>query len=169
MATLEQEAPKARASARYVRVAPRKARRVVDLVRGLPVDEALTTLEFAPYSAAEPVYKVIASAQANAENNLGLDPESLLISEIYVDEGPTMRRYRPRAHGRAYRINKRTSHITVIVESVQAAPVESASIRRPKAAAPKAEKKADATASPEESGADAKAGEAGKAEKEETE
>lgn len=162
MATLEQEAPKARASARYVRVAPRKARRVVDLVRGLPVDEALTTLEFAPYSAAEPVYKVIASAQANAENNLGLDPESLLISEIYVDEGPTMRRYRPRAHGRAYRINKRTSHITVVVESIQAAPVETASIRRPKAAAPKAEEKAE---KPAES--DDKSDES--AEKEETE
>ena len=143
MATLEQEAPKARAVAGYVRVAPRKARRVVDLVRGLPVDEALTTLEFAPYSAAEIVYKVIASASANAENNLGLDPESLLISEIRVDEGPTMRRYRPRAHGRAYRINKRTSHITVVVESVQAAPVDTGSIRRPKAAAPKAEPKAE--------------------------
>ena len=134
MATVEQEAPKARASARYVRVAPRKARRVVDLVRGMPVDEALTTLEFAPYSAAEIVYKVIASAQANAENNLGLDPESLLVSEIKVDEGPTMRRYRPRAHGRAYRINKRTSHITVVVESVQAKQSASPSVRRPKAA-----------------------------------
>jgi large subunit ribosomal protein L22 len=137
MATVEQEAPKARAVARYVRVAPRKARRVVDLVRGLPVDEALTTLEFAPFSAAEIVYKVIASAQANAENNLGLDPESLLVSEIKVDEGPTMRRYRPRAHGRAYRINKRTSHITVVVESVQAKQSASPSVRRPKAAAPK--------------------------------
>jgi large subunit ribosomal protein L22 len=161
MATLEQEAPKARAVARYVRVAPRKARRVVDLVRGLPVDEALTTLEFAPYSAAEVVYKVIASASANAENNLGLDPESLLISEIKVDEGPTMRRYRPRAHGRAYRINKRTSHITVVVESVQAAPVDAGSIRRPKAAAPKAEPKAEKPAE-----ADAKSE---SAEKEETE
>jgi large subunit ribosomal protein L22 len=137
MATVEQEAPKARAVARYVRVAPRKARRVVDLVRGLPVDEALTTLEFAPFSAAEIVYKVIASAQANAENNLGLDPESLLVSEIKVDEGPTMRRYRPRAHGRAYRINKRTSHITVVVESVQAQRSAAPSVRRPKAAAPK--------------------------------
>jgi len=137
MATVEQEAPKARAVARYVRVAPRKARRVVDLVRGLPVDEALTTLEFAPFSAAEIVYKVIASAQANAENNLGLDPESLLVSEIKVDEGPTMRRYRPRAHGRAYRINKRTSHITVVVESVQAKQSAAPSVRRPKAAAPK--------------------------------
>jgi large subunit ribosomal protein L22 len=138
MATVEQEAPKARAVARYVRVAPRKARRVVDLVRGLPVDEALTTLEFAPFSAAEVVYKVIASAQANAENNLGLDPESLLVSEIKVDEGPTMRRYRPRSHGSAYRINKRTSHITVVVESVQAKAGAAPSVRRPKAAtAPK--------------------------------
>jgi large subunit ribosomal protein L22 len=151
MATVEQEAPKARAVARYVRVAPRKARRVVDLVRGLPVDEALTTLEFAPFSAAEIVYKVIASAQANAENNLGLDPESLLVSEIKVDEGPTMRRYRPRAHGRAYRINKRTSHITVVVESVQAKQSAAPSVRRPKAAAPKpADTAAKSTAEKEE-------------------
>jgi large subunit ribosomal protein L22 len=154
MATVEQEAPKARAVARYVRVAPRKARRVVDLVRGLPVDEALTTLEFAPFSAAEIVYKVIASAQANAENNLGLDPESLLVSEIKVDEGPTMRRYRPRAHGRAYRINKRTSHITVVVESIQAKGSAAPSVRRPKAA-------------PKPVEADAKSNE--NAEKEETE
>ncbi|WP_025273824.1 50S ribosomal protein L22 [Haloglycomyces albus] len=137
MAQLEQEAPKARAVARYVRVAPRKARRVVDLVRGLPVDEALTTLDFAPYAAARDVYKVVASAQANAENNLGLDPEALMISEIMVDEGPTMRRYRPRAHGRAYRINKRTSHITVTVESVTASGSPSEpTVRRPKAKKP---------------------------------
>lgn len=137
MAVMEaQEAPRARAVARYVRVAPRKSRRVVDLVRGMPANEALTTLQFAPQSASEPVAKVIASAMANAENNLGLDPESLLISEIFVDEGPTMRRYRPRAQGRAFRINKRTSHITVIVESVSAAPAASGPIRRPKAAAP---------------------------------
>ncbi|QSB04536.1 50S ribosomal protein L22 [Natronoglycomyces albus] len=134
MAVMEaQEAPRARAVARYVRVAPRKARRVVDLVRGMPANEALTTLEFAPQAASEPVGKVIASAMANAENNLGLDAESLLISEIFVDEGPTMRRYRPRAQGRAFRINKRTSHITVVVEAVQAAPVASGPIRRPKA------------------------------------
>ncbi|MFC4335745.1 50S ribosomal protein L22 [Salininema proteolyticum] len=143
MAKVEQEAPKARAVARYVRVAPRKARRVVDLVRGLPVDEALTKLEFAPYAAARDVYKVVASAQANAENNLGLDPESLMISEIMVDEGPTMRRFRPRAHGRAYRINKRTSHITVSVESAAASGPSESTVRRPKAAKPKAAETAE--------------------------
>ncbi|HIW63778.1 MAG TPA: 50S ribosomal protein L22 [Candidatus Stackebrandtia excrementipullorum] len=126
-------APGARAVARYVRVSPMKARRVVNLVRGLPANEALTVLEFAPQSASEQVYKVVASAIANAENNEKLDPESLLISEAYVDEGPTMKRYRPRAHGRAFRIRKRTSHITVVLESVQAGSAgSSAPIRRPK-------------------------------------
>ncbi|HEU4539967.1 MAG TPA: 50S ribosomal protein L22 [Jiangellaceae bacterium] len=106
----------ARASARYVRVTPMKARRVVDLVRGMRADEAAAVLKFAPQAAAEPVRKVIESAVANAENNEGLDPDSLVITQAYVDEGPTMKRYRPRAHGRAYRIRKRTSHITVVVE-----------------------------------------------------
>ncbi|GAA4908058.1 LSU ribosomal protein L22P [Stackebrandtia albiflava] len=124
-------APGARAVARYVRVSPMKARRVVNLVRGLPANEALTVLQFAPQAASEPVYKVVASAIANAENNERLDPDSLLISEAYVDEGPTMKRYRPRAHGRAYRIRKRTSHITVVLESVQAAD-KPTTIRRPK-------------------------------------
>jgi large subunit ribosomal protein L22 len=111
-------APGAMARARYVRVTPMKARRVVDLIRGLPASEALTVLEFAPQAASEPVYKVLASAVANAENNERLDPDSLLVSEAYVDVGPTMKRFRPRAQGRAYRIRKRTSHITVVVESV---------------------------------------------------
>ncbi len=111
--------PGARAIARYVRVSPRKARRVIDLIRGLPANEALTVLKFAPQAASVPVYKVLASAIANAENNERLDPDSLLVSEAYVDEGPTLTRYRPRAQGRAYRIRKRTCHITVAVESVQ--------------------------------------------------
>lgn len=110
--------PGARASARFVRTSASKARRVVNLVRGLPAKEALTVLKFAPQAAAVPVYKVIASAMANAENNEHLDPDSLLVSEIHVDEGPTMRRYRPRAQGRAYRIRKRTCHITVTLEAV---------------------------------------------------
>jgi large subunit ribosomal protein L22 len=114
--------PGARAVARYVRTSPMKARRVVNLVRGLPANEALTVLKFAPQAASEPVYKVLASAIANAENNERLDPDSLLVSEAYVDEGPTLRRFRPRAQGRAYRINKRTCHITIAVESVQAKP-----------------------------------------------
>jgi large subunit ribosomal protein L22 len=112
--------PGARAIARHVRVSPMKARRVVNLVRGLPAREALTVLQFAPRSASEPVYKVLASAIANAENNERLDPDSLLVAEAYVDEGPTLKRFRPRAQGRAYRIRKRTSHITIVVESVPA-------------------------------------------------
>jgi len=107
--------PGARAVARHVRVSPMKARRVVDLVRGLPAKEALTVLKFAPQAASEQVYKVLASAVANAENNERLDPDSLLIRAALVDEGPTLKRFRPRAQGRGYRIYKRTSHITVIV------------------------------------------------------
>ena len=110
----------ARASARYVRVAPMKARRVVDLIRGLPAAEAQAVLKFAPQGASEPVGKVLDSAIANAEHNHDLDPRSLVVSEAFVDEGPTLKRFRPRAQGRAYRIRKRTSHITVVVESVTA-------------------------------------------------
>ena len=105
------------AQARYVRMTPMKCRRVVDLVRGMPVQEALDQLRFQPQAASEPVAKVIASAAANAENNKQLDPATLFISTAYVDEGPTLKRFRPRAQGRAYRIRKRTSHITVVVES----------------------------------------------------
>ena len=115
---LGQEAPVARATARFVRVTPMKARRVVDLIRYLPTDEALALLRFAPQSASEPVAKVVASAVANAEHNLRLDPAALVVSAAYVDEGPTLKRIRPRAQGRAFRINKRTSHITVEVSEV---------------------------------------------------
>ena len=114
------DAPGGFAEARFVRVTPMKARRVVDLIRGLPASEALTVLQFAPQAASEPVYKVLASAVANAENNDRLDPDTLVVSAAYVDEGPTMKRFRPRAQGRAYRIRKRTSHITVAVESAAA-------------------------------------------------
>jgi len=117
---IRSDAPGAHATAKYVRVSPTKARRVINLVRGLPAKEALTVLQFAPQAASEPVYKVLASAIANAENNERLDPDSLLVSEAYVDEGPTLKRFRPRAQGRAYRIRKRTCHITIAVESVQA-------------------------------------------------
>jgi large subunit ribosomal protein L22 len=109
--------PGARAQARHVRVSPMKARRVVDLVRGRAVEEALDILRFAPQAASEDVYKVVASAAANAEHNGGLDRSALWVGEAYVDEGPTLKRFRPRAQGRAYRIRKRTSHITVVVES----------------------------------------------------
>ena len=105
------------AQARYVRMTPMKCRRVVDLVRGLPVQEALDILRFAPQAASEPVGKVLASAVANAENNKSLNRRDLVVAQAYVDEGPTLKRFRPRAQGRAYRIRKRTSHITVVVQA----------------------------------------------------
>ena len=111
------EYPSATAKARFVRVSASKARRVIDLVRGKGVEEALDILRWAPQAASEPVAKVIASAAANAQNNEGLDPSSLVVATIHADEGPTAKRIRPRAQGRAYRIRKRTSHITVVVES----------------------------------------------------
>jgi len=112
--------PGAFASARYVRITPMKARRVVDMVRGLPVDEASALLEFAPQAAAETVGKVLASAVANAETTEGLDASDLVVSVAMVDEGPTMKRWRPRAQGRATRILKRTSHITLAVQPASA-------------------------------------------------
>jgi large subunit ribosomal protein L22 len=117
MTTTELEYPTATAKARFVRVSATKARRVIDLVRGKSVSEALDILRWAPQAASEPVAKVIASAAANAQNNEGLDPSTLVVATVYADEGPTAKRIRPRAQGRAFRIRKRTSHITVIVES----------------------------------------------------
>jgi large subunit ribosomal protein L22 len=113
---------RAQAKLRYSTVTPMKARRVIDLVRGLPADEALAVLRFTPQSAGEPVYKVLESAIANARYAASLrqerlEVEDLVVSEAYVYEGPTMKRFRPRAQGRAYRIRKRTSHITIAVES----------------------------------------------------
>ncbi|HIW96814.1 MAG TPA: 50S ribosomal protein L22 [Candidatus Corynebacterium gallistercoris] len=107
----------ARATARFVRVTPMKARRVIDTIRGKSVEDALAILKYAPQAASEPVAKVVASAAANAENNFGLNPSTLVVSEAFADEGPTMRRFRPRAQGRAFTVRKRTSHITVVVES----------------------------------------------------
>ncbi|NLT53012.1 MAG: 50S ribosomal protein L22 [Actinomycetales bacterium] len=110
----------AKAQARYVRVTPRKARRVVDLIRGRQAAEAVAVLEFAPQAAGEPVRKVVQSAIANVRHKAEqasepLDERALVVREAYVDEGPTLKRFRPRAQGRAYRIRKRTSHITVVV------------------------------------------------------
>ena len=110
------DAPGSFASARFVRITPLKARRVVDMVRGMRVDEALSLLQFAPQAASETVYKVLESAIANAETTEGLDRADLVVSVAMVDEGPTMKRWRPRAQGRATRINKRTSHITLVVQ-----------------------------------------------------
>ncbi len=109
------DAPGAFAVARFVRVTPLKARRVVDLVRGLPVEEALALLRFAPQAVAETVFKTLESAVVNAETVEDLDRRDLRVSTVRVDEGPTLKRFRPRAQGRAYRIRKRTSHITVVV------------------------------------------------------
>jgi len=117
MTTTVTEYPSATAVARFVHVSASKARRVINLVRGKSVEEALDILRWAPQAASEPVAKVIASAAANAQNNNGLDPATLVVATVYADEGPTAKRIRPRAQGRAYRIRKRTSHITVIVES----------------------------------------------------
>src|SRR4051812_46803072 len=114
-----EEVRTAYARATYVRVTPMKARRVIDLIRDMPAQQALSVLKFAPQAASEPVAKVLASAIANAENNFSLDPETLVVTRAYVDEGPTLKRFRPRAQGRAYRINKRTSHITIEVESIE--------------------------------------------------
>lgn len=104
-----------RAQARNVRIAPMKVRRVVDLIRGLPTEEARAVLTFTPRGASAPTLKVLDSAVANATNNHGLDARSLVVASAYVDEGPTMKRIKPRAQGRAYRIRKRSSHITVVV------------------------------------------------------
>jgi large subunit ribosomal protein L22 len=143
-----------------------KARRVVDLIRGLPAADAQAVLRFAPQDASDPVGKVLDSAIANATNNHNLDPASLVVAEAYVDEGPTMRRFRPRAQGRAFRIRKRTSHITVILEtadaleSVKAPAKKSTSTKAaPKAAAkatdkPKADKPKAAAKKPAEKKAD---------------
>ena len=111
----------ATARVRYLNIAPMKTRRVVDMIRGLPAAEAQAILAFSPQAASEPVGKVLASAIANAQNNYSLDPRTLVISEAYVDEGPTMKRFRPRAQGRAYRIRKRSSHVTIVVTSQSAA------------------------------------------------
>lgn len=113
---------RARARLRYSTITPMKARRVVDMIRGLPADEALALLRFAPQAASATVYKLLESAIANAQQEAAkqgerLDVEDLVVSTAYVDEGPTLKRFRPRAQGRAYRIRKRTSHITIHVES----------------------------------------------------
>jgi ribosomal protein L22 len=119
-AAKKKEAPKAkpapivvRASSRYVRIAPRKARLIADQVRGLQIDRARALLQFSPRAAAQDIGKLIESAAANAENNHDLVADEMRVAEITVDEGPTLRRFRPRALGRATPINKRTSHIAV--------------------------------------------------------
>ncbi|GLI10375.1 MULTISPECIES: 50S ribosomal protein L22 [Paenibacillus] len=105
----------AKAIVRYVRIAPRKAQLVVDLIRGKQVGEAIAILRHTPKAASPIVEKLLNSAIANAEHNYSMDPNSLVVSQVFVDQGPTLKRFRPRAMGRASRINKRTSHITLVV------------------------------------------------------
>ncbi|HEV7563639.1 MAG TPA: 50S ribosomal protein L22 [Solirubrobacterales bacterium] len=111
--------PVVRASARYVRIAPRKARLIADQVRGLHIEKARALLQFSPRGAAHDIQKLIDSAAANAENNHDLIGDEMRVSSITVDEGPTLRRFRPRAMGRATPINKRTSHIAVALTPVE--------------------------------------------------
>jgi len=109
------EVIEARAVAKYIMISPRKARQVVDLIRGKDVAEALAILKFTPHKATVPVTKVLKSAIANAEHNYELNSDNLYVKEIYVDAGPSLKRIKPRAQGRADLIRKRTSHITVVV------------------------------------------------------
>jgi ribosomal protein L22 len=111
--------PVVRASARYVRIAPRKARLIADQVRGLHIEKARALLQFSPRGAAADIHKLIDSAAANAENNHDLIGDEMKVSSITVDEGPTLKRYRPRAQGRATPIHKRTSHIAVALTPVE--------------------------------------------------
>lgn len=113
------------AKLKNIRVTPQKARRVIDMVRGKHVEEALAILKFAPQGASEPVYKLVASAVANArvtadKTNESINESELVIERIFVDEGPTMKRFQPRAQGRAFQILKRTSHITVVLSTPEA-------------------------------------------------
>jgi large subunit ribosomal protein L22 len=104
-----------KAIARFIRVSPFKARRVLDQIRGRTYRDALIILEFLPYRSTEPILKVLRSAAANAEHNAGLDRSELIITQAYADQGPVLKRFQPRAQGRAYQIRKPTSHITVAV------------------------------------------------------
>ncbi|WP_445166838.1 50S ribosomal protein L22 [Mycolicibacterium sp. Dal123E01] len=146
--TTDTEFPSATATARHIGISASKARRVINLVRGKSVEEALDILRWAPQQASEPVAKVIASAAANAQNNDGLDPATLVVATITADEGPTAKRIRPRAQGRAYRIRKRTSHITVIVESRPSRSDQGKSASAARARRAQASKAATKTAAP---------------------
>ena len=106
----------AKAVAKHVRIAPRKAGLVVDLIRGKSVGEATSILKMTPKAASPIVEKILNSAIANAENNFKMDPKKLVVSEAYANQGATMKRFRPRAQGRAYRIDKRTSHVTLVLK-----------------------------------------------------
>ena len=108
----------AKAKATYVRISPRKVQIVLDLIRNQPADKAMAILKFTPKAACEPVSKVLKSAMANAENNYNMDVSRLVVSEAHVAPGPVLKRIQPRSQGRAYRINKRTSHITLVLKEM---------------------------------------------------
>ncbi len=110
----------AKAHLRYIRISPRKVQIVCDLIRGKSVAQAVAILSNTPKAAAEPLLKLVKSAAANAENNHQMDPEKLYVSETFANPGPIIKRFMPRAQGRAYRINKRTSHVTVVVKEKEA-------------------------------------------------
>ncbi len=129
MATRMKEKAKARrenrdkrphATVKYVRISARKVKIVIDLIRGKKVGEALTILEYTPKAASEPVTKLLKSAIANAENNLEMDTDTLFVAEVYANQGPTLKRFMPRAMGRATKIRKRTSHIGIILDEMKA-------------------------------------------------
>ena len=109
----------ARAHLRYARISPRKVSVVLDLIRNQPLEKALAILQYTPKAACEPLLKLVKSAAANAENNHNMDKNSLYVAECFANQGPTLKRYRPRAHGRANRILKRTSHITVVLDQAK--------------------------------------------------
>jgi len=106
-----------RAVSKYIRMSPSKIRRVLRQIKGKTYPEALTILEFLPYASCAPIIKVLRSATANARNNLGFDETQLTIKSVFADKGPTMKRFRPRAQGRAFKILKATSHITIVMEN----------------------------------------------------
>ena len=109
----------ARAKATCVRIAPRKVQIVLDLIRNKPADEAMAILKYTPKAACEPLEKLLKSAMANAENNFDMDPSRLYVAFCSVDQGPTLKRIRPRSKGRAYRINKKTSHINLVLKEIE--------------------------------------------------
>ena len=128
----------ARAIAKYIRISPRKVRQVIDLIRGKRVSDALAILKFTPKRASTAIEKVVKPAAANAENNLEMNKDDLFVAEVFVDQGPSLRRYNPRAMGRADLIKRRTSHITVVVrENEDAETINKEPAKKKKTAAPK--------------------------------
>ena len=109
----------ARATLRYARIAPRKVSIVLDQIRNQPVDMAMAILKHTPKAACEPLEKLLKSAMANAENNFNMDKDTLYVAECYVCPGPTLKRIRPRAQGRAFRVLKRTSHVTIVLDEIE--------------------------------------------------